>query len=142
MLSGSSESTTGTACERLDTTACLLDDDLLLRYFLDEASVRAEPIVEILDAAPNPLNLTLVTGAAGPTYSAAEGNWGLRWSAAEEDGGAATPVAGTKLELLEGENGAHSEQWSFMRRTTRHGAAMSTSTSYRRQATPCTSSSC
>jgi hypothetical protein len=102
----SAEPTTGLACERLDTTACLFDDDLLVRYFLDEAELGVEPIAEVLDAAPDPLSLTLVTGTAGPTYTSTQCNWGLQWSAAEQDGVAATPVPGTKLEQLEGRTAA------------------------------------
>ena len=73
----------------------LVDDGLLVRYYLDEAASGQLPALA-LDAAPDPLHLPF-TYTPGMTYVEIGGHRGLAWNAAELDGRASIPAADTKL---------------------------------------------
>lgn len=77
----------------------LVDEGLLVRYFLDEADGGQGP-KHALDAAPDPLDLPLVydMGAMNPVYAEHRGHRGLRWPMAGLHGRATLPVAGTKVQ--------------------------------------------
>jgi hypothetical protein len=96
----SAETTQG-ACAILDSTACLSDEGLLVRYFLDEGAHDPSPDAA-LDSAVDPLALPIIATGSGPTYVEHDGHWGLEWTAVDHDGVASTAVMGTKLEQLEG----------------------------------------
>jgi hypothetical protein len=78
----------------------LVDDGLLVRYFLDEAASGQAPTMA-LDAAPQPLALPLVySKMAGdnPVYVEQSGHRGLSWSKIELHGRATIPVDATKIQ--------------------------------------------
>ncbi|MFY0538171.1 hypothetical protein [Nannocystis pusilla] len=77
----------------------LVDEGLLVRYFLDEAKDGQGP-KHALDAAPEPLDLPLVydMGAMNPVYAEQDGHRGLRWPKPELHGRATLPVADTKVQ--------------------------------------------
>lgn len=77
----------------------LVDEGLLVRYFLDEAAGGQGPKYA-LDAAPDPLDLPLVydMGAMNPVYAEQRGHRGLRWPMAGLHGRATLPVADTKVQ--------------------------------------------
>jgi hypothetical protein len=78
------------------STGTLVDRNLLVRYYLDEADSGQAP-AEALDAAPNPLPLTL-TYTPGMSYASVDGHRGLSWTAIELSGRASAAVASTKVE--------------------------------------------
>jgi hypothetical protein len=78
------------------STGSLVDRDLLVRYYLDEAESGQGP-AEALDAAPNPLPLML-TYVPGMSYASVGGHRGLSWNAIELDGRASAAIATTKIE--------------------------------------------
>ncbi|MFZ6185867.1 hypothetical protein [Nannocystis pusilla] len=77
----------------------LVDEGLLVRYFLDEAKDGQGPKLA-LDAAPDPLDLPLVydMGAMNPVYAEQRGQRGLRWPMPGLHGRATLPVADTKVQ--------------------------------------------
>lgn len=75
----------------------LIDDGLLARWYLDEASEGQGPRAA-LDHHPPPATLELYYGADSPTWAVVDGSRGLRWLEAERGGRAQVPLAGTKLE--------------------------------------------
>ncbi|WAS93188.1 hypothetical protein [Nannocystis punicea] len=102
----SSTSTTGeTSTTTGDETTgppppLLIDDGLLVRYFLDEAASGQSP-THALDAAPDPLDLPLVydgMGGMNPVYVEEAGHRGLRWPMPGLDGRATIAAADTKLQ--------------------------------------------
>jgi hypothetical protein len=76
------------------TPGTLVDRELVVRYYIDEVASGTDPD-QLLDAAPDPLNLELEYGEA--EFVELEGNRGLRWPAAEGDGWATVPVDDTKI---------------------------------------------
>lgn len=75
----------------------LIDDDLLARWYIDEAS-RGQAPPQLLDAAPSPLDLTIIYFDDSPFFDGAPGFLGLRWFEAGRDGRALAPIADTKIE--------------------------------------------
>ncbi|MCY1066955.1 hypothetical protein OV090_19445 [Nannocystis sp. RBIL2] len=77
----------------------LVDEGLLVRYFLDEAKDGQGP-KHALDAAPEPLDLPLVydKDAMNPVYAEQDDHRGLRWPMAGLHGRATLPVADTKVQ--------------------------------------------
>lgn len=77
----------------------LVDDGLLVRYFIDEAASGQTPI-RIEDSAPTPLTLVLTyTNAFGFTEPAPQ-HRGVRWTAASDVGRASAPIDGTKISSM------------------------------------------
>jgi hypothetical protein len=76
------------------TSPTLVDRGLVVRYYVDEAASGTDPD-QLLDAAPNPLNLDLAYDNA--EYVEVDANRGLRWPAEEEDGSATVKIDGTKI---------------------------------------------
>ena len=78
-------------------TECLVNDGLLVRYFMDEAASGQVP-PELLDAAPQPLALPIVyASATALTYCENAGHRGLCWSQSNTNAKAWIPLAGTKI---------------------------------------------
>ena len=75
----------------------LVDPGLVVRYFMDEASAGTEP-TELIDSAPDPLNLPITYGQA---VYVDDGNRGLRWAVAlgtgKVEAGLGTPKLSTHL---------------------------------------------
>jgi Concanavalin A-like lectin/glucanases superfamily len=73
----------------------LVDTDLVVRYFIDEAASGTNP-QHLDDFAPAPLDLPL-TYSAGLAYTAVAGNRGLKWAAPNTVGDGRIAIAGTKI---------------------------------------------
>ena len=74
----------------------LIDAGLVLRYYMDEATSGQMP-TELIDAAPDPLNLP-ITYVSEMNYSQVKpGQTGITWDSAGLDGRPTAPVDGTKL---------------------------------------------
>jgi hypothetical protein len=99
--SSSTSATTGGSTG--DEPSTLDDDQLLVRYYLDEASQGQRRDVA-RDAAPQPLHLDH-RWVPEVVYAASEdGNKGLQWTASGVDGGPSQAIAGTKvLDRLHGQ---------------------------------------
>lgn len=74
----------------------LLDDGLIVRYFLDEAAAGDTPN-EVADAAGEPLPLS-VTYEGDLSFTEIAGNRGLRFARAGRDDRASVPIEDTKIE--------------------------------------------
>jgi hypothetical protein len=72
----------------------LVDTDLVVRYFMDEASTGKAP-TQLEDSAPNPMALPITYGQA--SYAENQGHRGLQWASAGGDGKAHKNYSGTKL---------------------------------------------
>ena len=75
------------------TPLSLIDRGLVLRYFMDEAGSGTVPI-ELIDSAPNPLNLPITYGQA---VYVDDGNRGLYWQDALGSGKIEEALSATKL---------------------------------------------
>lgn len=76
-------------------TTGLIDDGLIVRYYLDEASSGQGP-TEVQDSAPSPLPLAL-TYTPELNFTNAGGNRGLSWSETGVDARASVAVDSTKI---------------------------------------------
>ena len=76
----------------------LVDRSLVVRYYVDEAASAQGPS-ELLDAAPNPLNLGL-TYSPQLSFTTVSPNRGLHWTAASSAGDARATITGTKFHNL------------------------------------------
>ena len=98
--SGTTDSGTTTTGTTGDPPASLVDDGLIVRYYLDE-TMDGQISLEAGDDAPQPLHLPftyIMGGAPNPVYDAVDGNRGLRWPATKLDGRATVPIDGTKVQ--------------------------------------------
>ncbi len=78
------------------------DDAVLVRYLLDQQSSGALNL-DVEDIGPPPeLDLAPFFDDGQPNYVEVDGNRGLRWDVHGQGGRAQSPVAGTKLEDLDG----------------------------------------
>ncbi len=80
-------------------SACLVNTNLVVRYFLDEAASGQGPVLA-LDSAPNPLNLPLTYSGQQPVYVSAASGRGLEWLTADSGGIARVAVNGTKVRTM------------------------------------------
>jgi hypothetical protein len=78
----------------------LIERGLLTRYFIDEADA-GQTVLELQDAAPDPLPLAITYGPE-LTFATDGENRGLEWTAPELDGRASVAVDGSKLVALHG----------------------------------------
>ena len=90
-----------------DTTAgdstALVDEGLLMRYFLDEGNTNETPPM-VLDAVPPALNLPVDYGSEGVlAYDSLPTGRGLRWSVAGADGLPCIDAEGTKIFDVQGD---------------------------------------
>jgi hypothetical protein len=74
----------------------LVDDQLVVRYYLDEAASGSSALLG-LDAAQSPLNLPYLWQGSMAYTEDAQGNRGLTWSSTGEDGRPQEYVDGTKV---------------------------------------------
>jgi hypothetical protein len=79
------------------TTYVLMDDGLVVRYFMDEASSGQVP-TELVDSTASPLNIPITYGQA--VYVENEGNRGLYWQSALGDGKVEMGLGAPKLAPL------------------------------------------
>lgn len=79
-------------------STCLVNTDLVVRYFLDEAA--SGQGVQAVDSAPNPLNLPIVFNSNQPNYSSVMTGRGLEWTTADSNGVAKVSANGTKIQNL------------------------------------------
>lgn len=81
-------------------SACLVGSNLVVRYFLDEASEGQG--VTVVDSAPNPLNLPVAYDMTNtqPSYIAEGAGRGLEWKVADQWGVARAPTTGTKVKNM------------------------------------------
>ncbi len=84
-------------------SACLVNKNLVVRYFLDEVVSGAATLA--LDSAPDPLDLPVTYDMTNsqPSYVADGTGRGLEWTVADQYGVASMPASGTKVRtMLEG----------------------------------------
>lgn len=74
----------------------LVDDGLVVRYYMDEATTGQGP-TELLDAAPDPLDLPITYIPEMAYTQDAPGMTGIEWDAAELDGRPTASANGTKI---------------------------------------------
>jgi hypothetical protein len=74
----------------------LVDTGLLVRYFIDERA-DGQGNAELLDSAPDPLNLQMTWGTELNYLENADGNRGLHWTEVGLDSGSSVAAAGTKI---------------------------------------------
>jgi hypothetical protein len=74
----------------------LVDDGVVVRYYMDEATTGQMP-TELIDSAPDPLNLPITYVTEMNFSQAAPGQTGITWDAAGLDGRPTAPVDGSKL---------------------------------------------
>jgi hypothetical protein len=80
----------------VDAALPLIDDGLLVRYFIDEASSGQTP-TQLVDSAPSPLPLDLHYTTAMSFAEPAAHQRALRWTMVDDDGRASIPVNNTKI---------------------------------------------
>lgn len=121
-----SDSTTGTSTT--GDPSGLVNDGLIVRYFLDEAASGQTPMTA-LDAAPQPLALPLVyskMGGDNPVYTEQAGNRGLSWPKIELQGRATIPVDTTKIQArLDGKTTATLEVVVQLEQVSANGSRVS-----------------
>jgi hypothetical protein len=100
-LSGDDSTPPGEAGPRDGTIDALglVDDGLLVRYFIDEAASGQTPI-RIEDSAPTPLTLVLTYTNAFSFTEPAPDHRALRWTAPSDVGRASAPIDGTKISSM------------------------------------------
>lgn len=79
----------------------LVNDGVVVRYFLDEAPSGGSPILAA-DSTDDPFDLPVDYTGEGLSYVEVDGNRGLEWSAVGLDAGARAPLVGSELEGLAG----------------------------------------
>jgi hypothetical protein len=77
----------------------LVDDGLLVRYFIDEAASGQTPI-RLEDSAPAPLTLLLTYTSVLSFTEPATDHRALRWSTASDNARASAPIIGTKISTV------------------------------------------
>ncbi len=78
----------------------LIERNLLVRYFIDEAATGQGPLL-LRDSAPNPLDLPVTYISPDPVFSD-DGNRGLTWATNGGNSRVTIAVTGTKIEKLAG----------------------------------------
>ncbi|MEM6994453.1 MAG: LamG-like jellyroll fold domain-containing protein [Myxococcota bacterium] len=112
-----------------DPTA-LIEDGLVVRYFLDEANMGSPNGSTVFDHGPAPaLDLTLVSAGGEPEYfTDASGNHGLEWSGIEQNGRAIASIdnlGNTKIiDALDGAAELTIEVIAFATGVTDHGSRL------------------
>ncbi|MBK9266761.1 MAG: hypothetical protein IPM54_44120 [Polyangiaceae bacterium] len=83
------------------TSDCLVNSNLIVRYYLDEAASGKMP-THAVDSAPNPLNLpiTYVGGSNQLQYTNVASGRGLEWADDDNSGVAKIPVDPTKVKAM------------------------------------------
>ncbi|HRI71040.1 MAG TPA: hypothetical protein PK156_42705 [Polyangium sp.] len=76
-------------------SACLVNTNLVVRYFLDEA-MGGQP-TKALDSAPAPLDLPVTFSVQQPIYVSTPSGRGLEWLTADSGGVARVAINGTKV---------------------------------------------
>lgn len=81
-------------------SGCLVNTDLVVRYFLDEAASGAG--VTAMDSAPNPLNLSVSynSNEGQPNYVQEATGRGLEWTTADRNGVAEVAANNTKVQSM------------------------------------------
>lgn len=94
-LNGTDENCDG---KDVDST-CLVNTDLVVRYFLDEAASGTQPTA--LDSAPAPLHLPITLGAGNsqPVYTSSSTGRGLLWKTVDAAGVTKTAVDNSKIKV-------------------------------------------
>lgn len=75
----------------------LVDTGVIARWYIDEAGEGQEPGL-LADSIAPPINLVLSYDGKSPVFDTDDGNRGLRWSDAADNGRASAPIAGSKIQ--------------------------------------------
>ena len=95
--SGTGGSSSGTGGSTSGGPPNLVNSNLIVRYFIDEGA-SGQPTKDLLDSAPNPLNLVINFDGTNLGYTEVNGNRGLHWTTAGTNARASVLATNTKIQ--------------------------------------------